>query len=260
MGTAMITGGTAGIGWAFARAFARRGLCLILVARTPERLDQAADSLRHEFGVAVRTVVADLSRRDDQARVAALLDGSDSSSNVDVLVNSAGFSVRPDLLEPDLRGYDEGVEVMQRAVMVLSGAAARAMNKRGRGWIINMCSVASFLTQSGYTAVKAWTLNYSESLSVQMADTGVLVTALVPGWVRTEFHARAGISGSSIPGPLWIDPDLLVEKCLKDVARGRTVSVPLLRWKLIVQVLRSAPRPVIHRISTLLTSRRSAEG
>ncbi len=100
------------------------------------------------------------------------------------------------------------------------------MTKRGRGWIITVCSVSSGLTQNNYTAIKAWALNYSESLAVETAGTGVTVTALVPGWVRTEFHARAGIAGTSIPDVLWLDPDDLVEECLRDVARGRTVSVP----------------------------------
>lgn len=256
MHSALITGGTAGIGAAFARAFARRGVSLVLVARDERRLAEVAANLRAEFGVAVETLVADLARRPDQSRVAARSERGD----VDIVVNNAGFSVRASLLDADLTQHDQGFEVMQRSVLVIGGAAARAMSARGRGWIINVCSVSAALTQNNYTAIKAWALNYSEALSVQTAGTGVNVTALVPGWVRTEFHSRAGIAGSSIPDFFWLDADELVERCLRDVARGKTVSVPKLRWTLIMAALRSAPRPAIHRLSAILSSRRSREG
>ena len=93
-----------------------------------------------------------------------------SGRPIDILVSNAGFSVRSSLLDPDLRQHDRGFEVMQRAVLVLGGAAARAMSLRGRGWIINVCSVSAGLTQSNYTAIKAWALNYSESLAVETAE------------------------------------------------------------------------------------------
>ena len=94
---------------------------------------------------------------------------------------------------------------------------------------------------------------------MQLHGTGVQVTALMPGWVRTEFHSRAGIKGSSIPGVLWLDADRLVEDCLRDVARGRPVSVPSKRWKLISAVLRTTPRGLVARLSALLSHRRNRE-
>ena len=122
---------------------------------------------------------------------------------------------------------------MCRTVLVLGGAAGRAMRDRGAGTIINVSSTAGFVTMGSYSAVKAWVTSYSEGLSVELRGTGVQVTALMPGWVRTEFHTRAGIKGSSIPGVLWLDADRLVEDCLRDVARGRPVSIPSKRWKVI---------------------------
>jgi short-subunit dehydrogenase len=264
MHRALITGGTAGIGAAFARAFARRGVALVLVARDDARLQEAAAELRTSHGVEVETLVADLADRDDQQRVADRLEltgefAGSGASEIDVLVNNAGFSVRASLLDPDLGEHDRGFEVMQRAVLKLGGAAGRAMSARGEGWIINIASVSAFITQNNYTAIKAWVTNYSESLSVQLEGTGVQSTALTPGWVRTEFHERAGIRGSSIPGFLWLDADDLVELGLKDVAKGRAVSIPGGRWKLITALLRSLPRPLVHRLSSLLSSRRSKE-
>ncbi|MBK0331875.1 SDR family NAD(P)-dependent oxidoreductase [Brachybacterium halotolerans subsp. kimchii] len=258
MHRALITGGTAGIGAAFARAFARRGVALVLVARDDARLQQAAAELRTSHGVEVETLVADLADRDDQQKVADRLESTDAPA-IDVLVNNAGFSVRASLLDPDLSEHDRGFEVMQRAVLKLGGAAGRAMSARGEGWIINIASVSAFITQNNYTAIKAWVTNYSESLSVQLEGTGVQSTAVTPGWVRTEFHQRAGIRGSSIPGFLWLDADDLAEQGLKDVAKGKAVSIPGGRWKLITALLRSLPRPLVHRLSSLLSSRRSKE-
>ncbi|UQN29538.1 SDR family NAD(P)-dependent oxidoreductase [Brachybacterium kimchii] len=258
MHRALITGGTAGIGAAFARAFARRGVALVLVARDDARLQEAAAELRTSHGVEVETLVADLAHRDDQQKVADRLE-STTAPAIDVLVNNAGFSVRASLLDPDLSEHDRGFEVMQRAVLKLGGAAGRAMSARGEGWIINIASVSAFITQNNYTAIKAWVTNYSESLSVQLEGTGVQSTAVTPGWVRTEFHQRAGIRGSSIPGFLWLDADDLAEQGLKDVAQGKAVSIPGGRWKLITALLRSLPRPLVHRLSSLLSSRRSKE-
>ena len=257
MHRALITGGTAGIGAAFARAFAGRGTALVLVARNPDRLDETAAQLRREYGVEVETMVADLSDREAQQHVADRLEST--ADPVDVFVNNAGFSVKSSLLEEDLSQHDLGFEVMVRAVLKLGGAAGRAMSARGRGWIINVGSVSALVTQNNYSAIKAWVGNYSESLGVQLNGTGVNVTALMPGWVRTEFHTRAGIKGSSIPGVLWLDADRLVEDCLRDVARGKPVSIPSKRWKLIAGVLRTTPRGIVARLSAVLSHRRSRE-
>lgn len=257
MHRALITGGTSGIGAAFARAFATRGVSLVLVARNAARLEETAAQLRADHGIEVETLLADLADREAQQRVADRLEAP--TDPVDVFVNNAGFSVRAGLLDEDISPHDLGFEVMIRAVLKLGGAAGRAMRERGRGWIINIGSVSALVTQNNYSAIKAWVGNYSESLGVQLAGTGVQVTALMPGWVRTEFHSRAGIKGSSIPGVLWLDADRLVEDCLRDVARGKPVSIPSTRWKLIAAVLRTTPRGLIARLSALLSHRRNRE-
>ena len=257
MHRALITGGTAGIGAAFATAFARRGTALVLVARNAERLEESAARLRREFGIEVETLVADLVDRDAQQRVADRL--TTSIDPVDVLVNNAGFSVRASLLDEDLTPHDQAFEVMVRSVLKLGGAAGRAMASRRQGWIINVGSVSALVTQNNYSAIKAWVGNYSESLGVQLSGTGVQVTALMPGWVRTEFHSRAGIKGSSIPGVLWLEADRLVEECLRDVARGTPVSIPSKRWRLIAAVLRTIPRGLVARLSAVLSHRRNRE-
>lgn len=255
--TALVTGGTSGIGAAFADALARRGNALVLVARDAGRLEQTASRLRAEHGVPVEVMVADLADRDDVDRVATRLE--DSGRPVDVLVNNAGFSVKTPLTERDLSAHDRAFEVMCRAVLVLSGAAARAMRDRGSGWIINVSSTAGLTTMGSYSAIKAYATAFTEALAVELAGTGVHVTALLPGWVRTEFHQRAGISGSSIPSFLWLAPERVVEEALDDVARGKVISLPTKRYRVLAFALHHLPRSAVRRISGLLSSARQKE-
>ncbi|MDH5152794.1 SDR family NAD(P)-dependent oxidoreductase [Kocuria palustris] len=257
MMTALITGGTSGIGSAFAEALARRGFSLVLVARGAERLESTASRLSAEYAVEVETLEADLSDADDVARVAERIE--DPRAPIDMLVNNAGFSVKRTYQAEGLDLHHRGIDVMAKAVLDLSSAAARAMTARGEGWILNVSSTSGEVTMGPYSALKAWCTTYTESLAVELEGTGVRVMALLPGWVRTEFHARAGISGSSIPDFMWLQADDLVEEALKDLARGRVVSIPTLRYKAIMLGAKLAPRAVVRKCSGMLMGSRANE-
>lgn len=248
-----MTGATSGIGAAFARALGQRGYDLVLVARDRERLEAAAARFRAE-GRQVEVLRADLSERAEVDLVAARLEAAERP--VDVLVNNAGFSVREPLTGTDVAQHDRAFEVMVRAVLVLGGAAGRAMRDRGRGSIVTVSSTAGRATMGGYSAIKAWATVYTEALANELSGTGVRVMALEPGWVRTEFHERAGIGASSIPSALWLDADALVAEALKDLERGRVISTPSLRYKALMLVARHAPRSGVRRVSRALSGRR----
>ena len=255
MASALITGGTSGIGYAFAREFASRGTDLILVARDEARLQTVADELGSEYGVSVKILPADLSARDDMLRVAERLE--DPSRPVDWLVNNAGFGLHSTLLDPaDIDMHAKALDVMCLAVLVLGGAAARAMKARGHGRIINVASSSSAIYTGNYSAVKAWARTYSTGLALELRGTGVSSTALLPGWVRTEFHERAGINASKIPGFVWIDPMKLVRECIADAEKGKYESVPDWKWKLAMFVGDHGPRALTRWFSRLLTASR----
>lgn len=254
MATALVTGGTAGIGAAFARALAARGDDLVLVARDADRLAETAIQIKDRFGVAVEVLTADLSERDDVVRVAERL--ASSSQPIDTLVNNAGFGVRARLATDDLSAHEYAIDVMIRAVLILGGSAGQAMKARGRGAIINVSSSSGFLAMGGYSAVKAWVTTYSESLSNELRRHGVTVTALCPGWVRTEFHQRADINVTTIPSWMWLDADDLVAQCLHDVTRGTVISIPSKRYKVLMAVVKVAPRRIVRAASARLSSRR----
>lgn len=254
MATALVTGGTSGIGAAFARALAARGDDLVLVARDVDRLEQVATDLRSRHGVTVETLAADLAVRADVDRVAHRL--ADLDRPVDLLVNNAGFGLRGRLTAADLSTFEHGFDVMVHAVMVLAAAAARAMTTRGHGAVVNVGSTAGYVTMGGYSALKAFVGVYTEGLANELRGTGVTATLLAPGWVRTEFHERADIGTGSIPGFLWLQADDLVAACLRDVAAGKVISIPSKRYKALIFAARHAPRPLVRRASAALSSSR----
>lgn len=255
MATALVTGGTSGIGAEFARTLAARGFDLVLVARDAARLEATAAAIHAASGMDVSVIVADLANRADLQRVADRL--ADADAPIDFLVNNAGFGVHSSLLSADSSAHEYAMDVMMRAVLVLGGAAARSMKARGSGSILNVSSIAGLLTMGSYSAIKAWVLAYSQGLSLELRGTGVTSTALMPGWVRTEFHTRAGIRTGSIPSFLWIDAEPLVRAALRDVANRRVISIPSVRYRIIAWLVGSAPRRVARTISRVISSSRN---
>jgi short-subunit dehydrogenase len=245
--TALITGATSGIGAAFARALAKRGHRLVLVARDAERLEQRAHELKALGSPHVETLQADLGDRADQERVRIRV--ADSADPIRILVNNAGFAIPGSAAKPDIPGHDHAMEVMVRSVYLLSGAAAEAMTARGSGVIVNVASVAGFVQLGPYSAAKAWVTAFTESLAVELRGTGVRAAALCPGWVHTEFHQRGAVDTSSIPAFMWIEQDRLVEECLRDIARGAVISVPSKRFTAVALAAKYLPGPVVRGVS-----------
>ncbi len=254
MGTALITGGTSGIGAAYARVLAERGDDLVLVARNRERLDREAAALRSRYGARVDVLPADLAVRSEVTRVMERLESA--TEPIDTFVNNAGFGLHADLLTTDTTENERAFDVMCRAVYLLGGAAARAMLARGRGEILNTSSSSAFITNGNYSAIKAWVLVYSEALATQLHGTDVHVTAFCPGWIHTEFHDRAGIDASKLPPMVWIDADRSVREALSYVARGKVVCVPSPQWKVAIAISRVLPRATIRWISGKLSRSR----
>jgi len=254
MTTALVTGGTSGIGAAFARALAARGDDLVLVARNVDRLAEMANQLTEAHGIEVEVMSADLGNRDDVLRVAARLQSTEQP--IDLLVSNAGFGVRARLLTEDIATHEHAIDVMIRAVLILGAAAGGTMKRRGRGTIINVASTAGFVSMGGYSAIKAWVTTYSEGLANELDGSGVQVTALCPGWVRTEFHERADIRTSKIPDQLWLDADRVVADCLADVERHKVISIPSKRYKALILAARLAPRSAVRAVSRKLSSGR----
>ena len=245
MSTALVTGATAGIGLSFAHQLAERGHDLVLVARDRVRLENVSDELQATYGVATEILVADLTDRAETGKVAERL--ADQARPVDLLVNNAGYALKRRFLDNQVSEEEAVFDVLCRAVLVLSHAAAGAMRERGRGAIINVSSVASFITSGVYSAEKSFVTVFTEGLSSELAGSGVTATVLCPGFTQTEFHDRAGLNMSRLPGFMWLESDRLVRDCLADVAKGKVVSVPGPQYKAMVAALRVIPRSVVRK-------------
>lgn len=250
---ALVTGASAGIGREFASQLAQRGHDLVLVARDASRLEAVAAELTQSYAAESEILVADLTDRRALQTVADRL--ADEARPVDVVVNNAGFALRRSFLRSEIADEEASLDVLVRAVLVLSHAAGRAMRERHRGTIINVSSVAGFLSSGSYSAAKAWVTAFTEGLALELQDSGVTVTALCPGFTHTEFQERAGISKPG-PGFIWLDPADLVRDCLRDVDKGRVVSVPGLQYKALVGLLSVLPRPLIRKAGQLARRRR----
>lgn len=248
MGTALVTGASAGLGKEFAWQLATAGHDVVLVARDAERLDKLAAQLRAYAGVHAEVIAADLGVRADVERVADRL--RQTERPVGLLVNNAGFALHQRFSTGSLEDEEHALDVMVRAVMVLSHAAAVAMRERGRGAILNVSSVAALMASGTYSAAKAWVRTFTEGLAAELRGTGVTATALCPGLTHTEFHQRAGF-GRLAPELAWLDARRVVTAALADVRRGTVISTPSLRYTLASGLLRLLPRRVVRATSRL---------
>lgn len=245
MPTALITGGSAGLGAEFARQLAAVGHDLVLVARDEQRLQEFAGSLNCE----VEVLPADLATDDGCDRVAERI--AAATRPIDLLVNNAGIGTYQRFGRAPLDAEERQLDLNVRAVLRLSHAAVRAMAERGRGRILNVSSVAGFVPRGGnatYSASKAWVTMFSEALAIQLAGTGVTVTAVCPGFTHTEFHERANADMSHVPNGMWLDAADVVREGLADTFAGKPLSVPSRRYKALVGTARALPRPVLRAV------------
>ena len=247
--TALVTGPTTGIGLAFASQLAAGGHDLVLVSRSAERLEEVAARLRDEYGVGVEVLAADLGDRAQLAVVEARV--ADPTRPVDVLVNNAGFGLREKFLDNSVEDEQYLLDVLVTAVLRLMHAALGAMVARGGGTVVNVSSVAGYLPRGTYSAAKAYVTSLSEWADLTYRDRGVRVMALLPGFTRTEFHARMDVSQESAPSWMWLDVDRLVRDALHDLENGRRVSIPSRRYKVLAAAARYTPTGVQARFQGL---------
>lgn len=242
---ALITGPTSGIGRAFAQALAADGHDLILVARDAQRLCELDDELSERHATTSILLTTDLSGDAGMAAASQAL----TDHPVDLLVNNAGSSFRGWFGETTIADEDAHLDLLVRAPMHLMDAAIKSMRMRGGGGIINVSSVAAYTPRGTYAAHKAWLVNLSRWLNVHYASTGIRTMALCPGLTRTEFHQRMGDDMAGVPRWMWLDADRLVRDALRDLDRGKAVSVPSLRYKVLALLARTAPDSIVKHVA-----------
>ena len=221
--TALITGASSGLGAEFARALARRGAGLILVARSEDKLRALADHLSAQHGVSVHVVTQDLS---EEWAAREVVDAVEKLGlRVDILVNNAGFSAQGDFETIDPALSHGQVMLNVAAVVDLTAAFLPAMVARKSGAIVNVASLGSFLplpTQAVYGATKAFVLSFSEALWDENRARGVRVLALCPGATDTGFFEAVGKEITARKD----SPQMVVRAALRALSRGDSYVVP----------------------------------
>jgi short-subunit dehydrogenase len=246
--TALVTGPTAGIGRAFADKLAAEKHDLVLVSRDADRLARVADEIQARYGVKCEVLPADLTVPAELATVEERL--RDDTRPVDVLVNNAGFGQRKPFWETTVDEEERQLDLLVKVVLRLTHAAVQSMLERGSGAVVNVSSVAGWALRGSYSAHKAWVTTFSESLAGKLRPRGITVMALCPGFVHTEFHQRMGARRSVMPSFMWLEATELVDAAWTDLKKGKAVSVPTARYKLLVGVAKLTPRAILGRFST----------
>jgi uncharacterized protein len=243
-GTAAITGAASGIGAAFARALAAKGLDLLLIDKSADGLAFAAEELRKAHSVRVETLVANLA---DPAGIRNAADRVASVGDLAILVNGAGFGLTGRFYEADIDRQVDMIHVHVVASVRLTHAALPAMLARNSGAIINIASLSAMTRMpqvATYTPTKMYLVAFSECLAVELANTNIKVQALCPGLVDTNFihtEEMAKVDRSGVPKVLWMNADNLVALSLKALQRGRITYIPGLWNRLQVLAFGSKP-------------------
>ncbi len=239
---AVVTGASAGLGKVFAQRLAASGHDLLLVARDAARLRALADELSLQYGIDAEPMAADLGRDEGMRAVAERVA---AMTRLTMLVNNAGFGTKGKLANRPVAEQATMLELHVMAPMLLTRAALPGMIARGRGTIVNVSSVASFVFSPGnvnYCSTKAYLRVFSQGLALELAGTGVRVQALCPGFTHTEFQDRAGMDMSSLPSWLWLGAERVVDDSLAEAARGgRVVFIPGRRYRFLVFLLKYVP-------------------
>jgi short-subunit dehydrogenase len=243
--TALVTGASAGIGLEFAKALARDGFDVVLVARRSDRLREVAAELEAQFGVSALALPDDLADPLAPERIMAEL--ARRERNVDVLVNNAGAGIAKTFREVDWSLHAQLIQVQVTAVARLTHACLPGMIERGYGRIVSVSSLAGLLpgspTSTLYPAAKAFLVRFAESLSSELVGSGVHVCAVCPGFTRTEFHDVMGVRGvvAKLPGFMWQDAQSVAREGLAAVMRGEVVYVSGPVNRFVVGVMRHLP-------------------
>ncbi|MFS0866844.1 SDR family NAD(P)-dependent oxidoreductase [Microbacterium sp. 179-B 1A2 NHS] len=239
--TAVITGASSGLGAEFARQLAARGADVVLVARDEAALTALAAEITATTGRRADVLVSDLVEPEQRARVEARL--SDATAPVDLLVNNAGYGLPLAFESNDVEDEARHLALHVEVPMRLTHAVLPAMLARGAGRIVNVASVAGLMPRGTYGAAKGWLVSFSRWANVAYRDHGVTVTAVCPGFVHTNFHERLGLppGEEGVPGWMWLNAPAVVAEALRDAARGRPVSIPSRRYRILVALSRVLP-------------------
>jgi uncharacterized protein len=242
---ALVTGASSGIGFAFAAELARRGYPVLAVARRGERLEKLASEAL-AFGRRIEPLTADLF---DPVGVQSVAERA-AELDVELVVNNAGVATYGAFAEQPLERELDLIRLNVAALVELTHRLLPALLRRGRGGVINVASEMAFQPMpyfASYAASKAFVLSFSEALAEELRGTGVRITAVAPGFVRTEFADIAGSRRAQRPFP-HLTPERVVAVALRAYESGRVVKTVGAFYTALSLMARVAPRALMRRL------------
>jgi hypothetical protein len=253
--TALITGASSGIGRAFAGVFAEKGFDLILVSRRRDRLEVLAKALSSQWGITARAFPADLSDPETPRRIYEKL--SVEHIKIDALINNAGYAITTPFSEAPWNIHADFLHVLLTSVTRLCHLFLPGMKENGYGRIINVGSILAFMTGINgdlYYGAKSFLLRFSQALAAELYGTGVHVTALCPGFTKTELHQVTGIQEEvkRLPGFMWMDADAVARQGYDAVMKGKSVYINGLINRFIVAMMIIIPDPMQYAMARLV--------
>jgi short-subunit dehydrogenase len=252
---AFISGGTSGLGAAFARHFARQGYDLIITGHPDDKISIDVEELKIKNNVNVEIILADFANENDVARTEEIIK---KNKEIDVLINNAGFFFGKPFWQNDIRSLESMIKVHISTPVRLILAALPNMTSNGKGTIINLSSLVSFMPvpqDAMYSATKLFSNSFMESLHISFKDKGIKVQVLCPGLIRnTNFHERAGMKLSLLKSwqilP-WMEPENVVKISVRNLRKkNKVIVIPGFRNRAIKFIISILPRPLYYRFAT----------
>jgi uncharacterized protein len=239
--TALITGASGGIGEEFAKVLARKGMNLVLVARSQDKLQALAQQLQTQHNISVKVIAQDLSKVNSAQIVFDQL----KDTPIDMLINNAGYGTYGYFHETDLQTELDEMQLNMVTLVHLTKLFLPQMLQRKHGRIMNVASTAAF--QSGplmavYYATKSFVLNFGEALAVELKGTGVSMTTLCPGGTESGFQQRAAMTESKLVQNNMMTSKKVAEEGIEAMLKGRRVIVNGFRNQALAFLVRLLPR------------------
>lgn len=240
---ALVTGASSGIGWHFADLLGREGYDLVITARDTNRLNHLAQEFTQKYGRSVEVISADLTT----SHGIELIENRLRSKDIEVLINNAGYGLNTPFTRSEINDEVAIMRILCEAPMRFAHAVLPDMIEKNKGIIINVSSVAAWITGGHYSAAKSYLMVLSESLHTELSETSVKVCSLAPGFTHTEFHQRGKMKMDSLPKFMWLDADDVVQTAWNDAKAGKAISIPGRQYRLIYMVTRFAPRNLVRK-------------
>ena len=241
---ALITGASSGIGWHFANLLAQENYDLVITARDVNRLNNLASEIKAKYDIQIEVISADLTTDNGIESIENRLRVGD----IDVLINNAGYGLNKSFTKSAVTEEASVMKILCEAPMRLAHAVLPSMIKNDSGIIINVSSVAAWITGGHYSAAKSYLMVLSESLHTELLNTSITVLSLAPGFTHTEFHQRGNMNMNGLPKFMWLDADQVVKTAWQDAKSGKAISIPGAQYRVLYFVMRHAPRSLVRRL------------